>query len=93
MRLNQAISAEPSLGPDYQVDPAYLLKALNYINLAGEVSEESVSDALNQVWEQSLAPLLRSHLRGKSSSDLTKILLKLRNAYRHSQKRFYDQEY
>lgn len=92
-RLNQAICAEPSLGPDYQVGPAFLLKSLKYINLAGEISEESVSDALNQVWDQSLAPLLRTHLRGKSSSDLTKILLKLRNAYRHSQKRFYDQEY
>lgn len=92
-RLNQAISAEPSLGPDYQVGPAFLLKALNYINLAGEVSEESVSDALNQVWDQSLAPLLRTYLRGKNSSDLTKILLKLRNVYRHSQKRYYDQEY
>ena len=92
-RLNQAISAEPSLGPDYQVGPAFCLKALSYLNLAGEVSEESVSDALNQVWDQSLAPLLRTYLRGKSASDLTKILLKLRNAYRHSQKRYYDQEY
>lgn len=92
-RLDQAICAEPSLGPDYQVGPAFLLKTLNYINLAGEVSEESISDALNQVWDQSLAPLLRMYLRGKSSSDLTKILLKLRNAYRHSQKRYYDQEY
>ena len=92
-RLNQAICAEPSLGHDYQVGPAFLLKALNYINLAEEISEESVSDALNQVWDQSLAPLLCSYLRGKSSSDLTKILLKLRNAYRHSQKRYYDQEY
>ena len=92
-RLNQAICAEPSLGPDYQVGPAFLLKGLCYLNLAGEISEESVSDALNQVWDQSLAPLLRTHLRGKSSSDLTKILLKLRNAYRHSQKRYYDQEY
>lgn len=92
-RLNQAISAEPSLGPDYQVGPAFLLKALCYLNLAGEISEESVSDALNQVWDQSLAPLLRTYLRGKSSSDLTKILLKFRNAYRHSQKRYYDQEY
>ena len=92
-RLNQAICAEPSLGPDYQIGPAFLLKALSYLNLAGEISEESVSDALNQVWDQSLASLLRTHLRGKSSSDLTKILLKLRNAYRHSQKRFYDQEY
>lgn len=92
-RLNQAICTEPSLGPDYQVGPAFLLKSLKYINLAGEISEESVSDALNQVWDQSLAPLLRTYLRGKSASDLTKILLKLRNAYRHSQKRFYDQEY
>ena len=92
-RLNQAICAEPSLGPDYQIGPAFLLKALCYLNLAGEVSEDSVSDALNQVWDQSLAPLLRTYLRGKSSSDLTKILLKLRNAYRHSQKRYYDQEY
>ena len=92
-RLNQAISAEPSLGPDYQVGPAFLLKALSYLNLAGEITEESVSDALNQVWDQSLAPLLRTYLRGKSSSDLTKILLKFRNAYRHSQKRYYDQEY
>ena len=92
-RLNQAICAEPSLGPDYQVGPAFLLKTLNYINLAGEVSEEGVSDALNQVWDQSLAPLLRMYLRGKSSCDLTKILLKLRNVYRHSQKRYYDQEY
>ena len=92
-RLNQAICAEPSLGPDYQVGPAFLLKSLKYINLAGEISEESVSDALNQVWDQSLAPLLRTYLRGKNSSDLTKILLKLRNAYRHSQKRYYDQEY
>ena len=92
-RLNQAISAEPSLGPDYQIGPAFLLKALSYLNLTGEVSEESVSDALNQVWDQSLAPLLRTYLRGKSSSDLAKILLKLRNAYRHSQKRYYDQEY
>ena len=92
-RLNQAICAEPSLGPDYQIGPAFLLKSLGYLNLAGEVSEESVSDALNQVWDQSLAPLLRTYLRGKSSSDLTKILLKLRNAYRHSQKRYYDQEY
>ena len=92
-RLNQAICAEPSLGPDYQVGPAFLLKALNYLNLAEEVSEESISDALNQVWDQSLASLLRTYLRGKSSSDLTKILLKLRNAYRHSQKRYYDQEY
>ena len=92
-RLNQAICAEPSLGPDYQVGPAFLLKTLNYINLAGKVSEESVADVLNQVWDQSLAPLLRTYLRGKSSSDLTKLLLKLRNAYRHSQKRFYDQEY
>lgn len=92
-RLNQAICAEPSLGPDYQVGPAFLLKSLCYLNLAGEVSEESVADALNQVWDQSLAPLLRTHLRGKSSSELTKLLLKLRNAYRHSQKRFYDQEY
>ena len=92
-RLNQAICAEPSLGTDYQVGPAFLLKTLSYLNLAGEVSEESVSDALNQVWDQSLAPLLRTYLRGKSSSDLTKILLKLRNAYRHSQKRYYDQEY
>ena len=92
-RLNQAICVEPSLGPDYQVGPAFLLKALNYINLAGKVSEDSVADVLNQVWDQSLAPLLRTYLRGKSSSDLTKILLKLRNAYRHSQKRYYDQEY
>ena len=92
-RLNQAICAEPSLGPDYQVGPAFLLKALSYLNLAGEISEESVADALNQVWDQSLAPLLRTYLRGKNSSDLTKILLKLRNAYRHSQKRYYDQEY
>lgn len=92
-RLNQAICAEPSLGTDYQVGPAFLLKSLCYLNLAGEVSEESVSDALNQVWDQSLAPLLRTYLRGKSSSDLTKILLKLRNTYRHSQKRYYDQEY
>ena len=92
-RLNQAICAEPSLGPDYQVGPAFLLKTLNYINLAWEVSEESVSDALNQVWDQSLAPLLRTYLWGKSASDLTKLLLKLRNAYRHSQKRYYDQEY
>lgn len=92
-RLNQAICAEPSLGPDYQIGPAFLLKGLCYLNLTGEISEESVLDALNQVWDQSLAPLLRTHLRGKSSSDLTKILLKLRNAYRHSQKRFYDQEY
>ncbi len=92
-RLNQAICAEPSLGSDYQVGPAFLLKALSYLNLAGEVSEESVSDALNQVWDQSLAPLLRTYLRGKNSSDLTKILLKLRNVYRHSQKRYYDQEY
>ena len=92
-RLNQAICAEPSLGPDYQVGPAFLLKALSYLNLAGEISEESVADALNQVWDQSLAPLLRTYLRGKSSSDLSKILLKLRNAYRHSQKRYYDQEY
>ncbi len=92
-RLNQAICAEPSLGPDYQVGPAFLLKTLSYLNLAGEVSEESVLDALNQVWEQSLASLLRTYLRGKSSSDLTKILLKLRNVYRHSQKRYYDQEY
>ena len=92
-RLNQAICAEPSLGPDYQIGPAFLLKGLCYLNLAGEISEESVSDALNQVWDQSLAPLLRTYLRGKSASDLTKILLKLRNAYRHSQKRFYDQEY
>lgn len=92
-RLNQAICAEPSLGPDYQVGPAFLLKSLKYINLAGEVSEESVADALNQVWDLHLAPLLRTYLRGKSSSDLTKLLLKLRNAYRHSQKRFYDQEY
>ena len=92
-RLNQAICAEPSLGPDYQIGPAFLLKALSYLNLAGEISEESVSDALNQVWDQSLASLLRTHLRGKNSSDLTKSLLKLRNAYRHSQKRYYDQEY
>ena len=92
-RLNQAICAEPSLGPDYQVGPAFLLKTLNYLNLAGEVFEESVSDALNQVWDQSLAPLLRTYLRGKSSRDLTQILLKLRNVYRHSQKRYYDQEY
>ena len=92
-RLNQAICAEPSLGPDYQVGPAFLLKALKYINLAGEVSEESVADVLNQVWDLHLAPLLRTYLRGKSSSDLTKLLLKLRNAYRHSQKRYYDQEY
>lgn len=92
-RLNQAICTEPSLGPDYQVGPAFLLKALSYLNLAEEISEESVSDALNQVWDQSLAPLLRTYLRGKNSSDLTKILLKLRNAYRHSQKRYYDQEY
>ena len=92
-RLNQAICAEPSLGPDYQIGPAFLLKSLGYLNLAGEISEESVSDALNQVWDQSLAPLLRTYLRGKNSSDLTKILLKLRNAYRHSQKRYYDQEY
>ena len=92
-RLNQAICAEPSLGPDYQIGPAFLLKALSYLNLSGEISEESVSDALNQVWDQSLASLLRTHLRGKSSSDLTKILLKLRNTYRHSQKRYYDQEY
>lgn len=92
-RLNQDICAEPSLGPDYQVGPAFLLKTLNYLNLAGEVSEESVSDALNQVWDQSLAPLLRTYLRGKSSNELTKFLLKLRNAYRHSQKRYYDQEY
>lgn len=90
-RLNQAICAEPSLGPDYQIGPAYLLKSLGYLNLIGEVSEESVSDALNQVWDQSLAPLLRTYLRGKNSSDLTKILLKLRNVYRHSQKRYYDQ--
>ena len=92
-RLNQAICAEPSLGPDYQIGPAYLLKSLGYLNLAGKVSEESVADVLNQVWDQSLAPLLRTYLRGKSSSDLTKILLKLRNTYRHSQKRYYDQEY
>ena len=92
-RLNQAICAEPSLGPDYQIGPAFLLKALSYLNLAGEVSEESVADALNQVWDQSLAPLVRTYLRGKSSRDLTQILLKLRNAYRHSQKRYYDQEY
>ena len=92
-RLNQAISAEPSLGPDYQVGPAFLLKTLNYLNLAGEISEESVSDALNQVWDLHLAPLLRTYLRGKSASELTKLLLKLRNAYRHSQKRYYYQEY
>lgn len=91
--LNQAISAEPSLGPDYQVGPAFLLKTLNYLNLAGEISEESVSDALNQVWDLHLAPLLRTYLRGKSASELTKLLLKLRNAYRHSQKRYYYQEY
>lgn len=92
-RLNQAICAEPSLGTDYQLGPAFLLKALCYLNLAEEISEESVADALNQVWDLHLAPMLRTYLRGKSSGELTKLLLKLRNAYRHSHKRYYDQDY
>ena len=92
-RLNEAICEEPSLGSAYQVGPAYFLKSLNYLNLNGDISEDSVYNALEQVWNLHIDPLLREYLRGKSEAELYKILLKLRNCYYYDNEDDYDEEY
>ncbi len=92
-RLNEAICEEPGLGSAYQVGPAYLLKSLNYLNLNGDISEDSVYNALEQVWNLHIDPLLREYLRGKSEAELYKILLKLRNCYYYDNEDDYDEEY
>lgn len=89
-RLNEAICEEPSLGSAYQVGPAYFLKALNYLNFDEEIN---VEDALWSVWDLHIDPLLREYLRGKSETELYKILLKLRNCYYYDNEDDYNEEY
>ena len=92
-RLNEAICEEPSLGSAYQVGPAYFLKSLNYLNLDEDIDEDSVYDSLEQVWNLHIDPLLREYLRGKSESELYKMLLKLRNCYYHDNEDDYNDKY
>lgn len=92
-RLNEAICEEPSLGSAYQVGPAYFLKSLNYLNLDEDINENSVYNALEQVWNLHIDPLLREYLRAKSEAELYKIMLKLRNCYYYDNEDDYDKEY
>ena len=92
-RLNEAICEEQGLGSAYQVGPAYFLKSLNYLNLDEDINEDSVYNALEQVWNLHIDPLLREYLRGKSEAELYKILLKLRNYYYYDNEDDYDEEY
>ena len=64
-----------------------------HLNLDEDINEDSVYDALEQVWNHHIDPLLREYLRGKSEAELYKILLKLRNCYYYDNEDDYDKEY
>ncbi len=89
-RLNQAICEEPCLGPKYQIGPAYLRKALNFVSAD---KKEDAEAALEPVWVLHIEPLLYEYLRGRSKADIDRIMLKLRNCYYFDNEDDYDTEY
>ena len=92
-RLNQAICEEPCLGPKYQIGPAYLRKALNFVPADTTEEPENPEAALEPVWVLHIEPLLYEYLRGRSKTDVDNIMLKLRNCYYFDNEDDYDTEY
>ena len=62
-KLNGRIKSEPLLGHDYQIGHAYLMNLKYPASL-------SLSDVREQIWEDSIRPLLQEYLRGTGREDL-----------------------
>lgn len=68
--LNERITAEPLLGPDYQVGHAYLMN----LSYAPQLTLTQIRD---NVWEDFIKPLLEEYLRGSGKTkDLLQELAK-----------------
>ncbi len=82
--LNRAIRNEASLGAKYQIGPSYYLKTLNFFDFTGDIGEEQLQEALEQVWRLHLEPLLKEYLRGRSHKDSDNIIAALKESYSQS---------